>query len=233
MASIVLGDGLDGWAYLRQVDPTGLDTRLAGETADVIGPDEALAIAEDLGAGRIILVRSEDERNGLSLRATLYAVGDSLSTVATVDTIAESADFSEDWYVDVLLRLFRNQDLGPGAELERAKWVAEPRAMYPYFSALAHSDSGNWDSTTAYLRQAVAEDSTFAAAWTLLAGVAWHRAMFAPEEQRQDYALLRDSARAFANRSHEAPVRASIAFARAKRLAQAIPDSAAVHGGRA
>jgi tetratricopeptide (TPR) repeat protein len=226
LASIVLGDGLDGWAYLRQVDPARLDTRLAGERGEVIGPDEGLTIAEDVGAGRIILVRSEDEGEERSVRATLYGVGDSLVSIATVDTTAESAGFSEDWYVDVLLRLFRGQDLGPGAELESANWIAEPRAMYPYFSALAHNDRGEWDSTTAYLREAVALDSTFAVAWRLLAGVAWHRAMFAPEEQRREYALLRDSARVFANRFREAPDRASIALAHAKRMAQLFPDSA-------
>jgi len=228
LAALVLGDGLDGWADLRQVEPSRIDAHLARAEIETLGPDEARAVAEDLGAGRFVLIRSEEAGSDLNVRAQLYELGDSLVRLSVVDTTASSAEFPEDWYLDVLLRLFKDQNLGVMPELRRGEWIAaEPRAMYPYFTALALYNQGEADSAIAYLQEAVAVDSTFGIAWRQLAGMAGVTEPIGSTdwEVRNRYRAIRDSARVYAARYYEKPQYTDMELGLAKQFANVFEDS--------
>jgi DNA-binding SARP family transcriptional activator len=227
-AAVVLGDRLDGWAELRQVEPNRIDARIAGEGIEAVGPEQGSVLAAGMGAGRFVTVRSEQSGPYLNVRAVLYESIASPVPLSRVDTTGAAADFSDDWYVDVLLRLFRDQNLGTTPDLRTAEWIAEPRAMFPYFSALARFSHGDGDSAMAYLQQAVGLDSTFGPAWNLLAGLAMTSVPMATDDwdTRDSLRALRDTALVYADLHFDEPESSVMGLARAKRLAELFPDSA-------
>jgi len=227
-AAVVLGDRLDGWAELRQVEPNRIDARIAGEGIKAVGPEQGSLLAAGMGAGRFVTVRSERSGPFLNVRAVLYESIASPVPLSRVDTTGAAVRFSDDWYVDVLLRLFRDQDLGTTPDLRTAEWIAEPRAMFPYFSALAHFSHGGGDSAMSYLQQAVGLDSTFGPAWNLLAGLAMTSVPMATDDwdARDSLRAIRDTALAYAGIYFDQPESSVMGLARAKRLAELFPDSA-------
>ena len=227
-AAVALGDGLDSWAELRQVEPTQIDARIASAGVSAVGPEYGSRLATEVGAGRFVLVRAERNGPEVNVRAVLYESGDASTPLSRVDTTGTAAGFSDDWYVDVLLRLFRDQDLGTTADLQTAEWIAEPRAMFPYFSALARFSHGDGDSAMSYLQQAVGLDSTFGPAWNLLAGLAMTSVPMATDDwdARDSLRAIRDTALAYAGIYFDQPESSVMGLARAKRLAVLFPDSA-------
>ncbi len=231
LAARAIGNSLDGWAYLHQAEPSRIDARMAREDTQTFGPDEALSVAQDVGVGRFVLVRSEEVGSDLNVQAELYVVGDSVVRVTAVDTTGSYAEFAEDWHLDVLLRLFKDQGLGASPELRRAEWIADPRAMYPYFEALARFEEGQVDSSVAYLQAAVAIDSTFGEAWNRLEYAAWqsmYRAGNAGDTAAsQSYRLIMDSASSAASRFFQ-PRATAVGLAQARLEAEVFRDSAEV-----
>lgn len=227
-AAVVLGDRLDGWAELRQVEPNRIDARIAGEGIEAVGPEQGSLLAAGMGAGRFVTVRSEQSGPYLNVRAVLYETGEQAVLLSRVDTTGAATNFYDDWYVDILLRLFRDQDLGTTPDLRTAEWIAEPRAMFPYFSALAHFSHGDGDSAMSYLQQAVGLDSTFGPAWNLLAGLAMTSVPMATDDwdTRDSLRAIRDTARVYAGIYFDEPESSVMGLARAKRLAELFPDSA-------
>jgi DNA-binding SARP family transcriptional activator/tetratricopeptide (TPR) repeat protein len=227
-AAVVLGDRLDGWAELRQVEPNRIDARIADEGVKAVGPEEGSMLAAGMGAGRFVLVRSDRSSPDVNVRAVLYESLDPPVLLSRVDTTGAAAEFSDDWYVDVLLRLFRDQDLGTTADLRTAEWIAEPRAMFPYFSALARYSHGESESAISYLQQTVALDSTFGAAWNLLAGLAMTSVPMATDDwdTRDRFKAIRDTAMIYADLYFSEPESSVMGLAQAKRLAELFPDSA-------
>ena len=227
-AAVVLGDRLDGWAELRQVEPNRIDARITGEGIKAVGPEQGSLLAAGMGAGRFVTVRSEQSGPYMNVRAVLYETGGQAVLLSRVDTTGAAADFSDDWYVDVLLRLFRDQDLGTTPDLRTAEWIAEPRAMFPYLSALARFSHGDGDSAMSFLQQAVGLDSTFGPAWNLLAGLAMTSVPMATDDwdARDSLRAIRDTALVYADLYFDEPESSVLGLARAKRLAELFPDSA-------
>jgi len=227
-AAVVLGDRLDGWAELQQVEANRIDARIVREGIDAIGPDQGSTLAAGMGAGRFVLVRSEQFGQDMNVRAVLYESVETPTPMSRVDTTGAAGTFSYDWYVDVLLRLFRDQDLGTTPDLRTAEWIAEPRAMFPYFSALAHFSHGEADSALSYLQRTVALDSTFGAAWNLLAGLAMTSVPMATDDwdARDSLRAIRDTALIYSGLYFSEPASSTMGLARAKRLAELFPDSA-------
>jgi len=227
-AAVALGDGLDGWAELRQVEPNQIDARIASAGVTAVGPEYGSRLATEVGAGRFVLVRAERNGPEVNVRAVLYESGGASTPLSRVDTTGTAAGFSDDWYVDVLLRLFRDQDLGTTADLQTAEWIAEPRAMFPYFSALARFSHGQSNLAMSYLQQAVALDSTFGAAWNLLAGLALTAVPIASDdwEARDSLRAIRDTAMVYAELYYSEPESGDVSLAQARRLAELFSDSA-------
>ncbi len=226
-AARTLARGLDGWADLGQVEPSRLDAAVAAAGGSVLGPDQGEEIARRVGAGRFILVRAEPRGSKPAVRAELYSTTRSDDLIALVDTAGASGKSGDEWYVDVLLPLFRGQSLGVAPGLREADWIAEPRAMFPYYAALAYEHRGELDSALAYLAQAVAIDSTFGTAWDLMAALAATAEPIATVdwERRNRYRAMRDTALARAAVYYSEPEFSPAGLAHAKRLAELFPDS--------
>ncbi len=75
LAAVVLGDRLNGWAELRQVEPNRIDARIAGEEIKAVGPEQGSLLAAGMGAGRFVTVRSEQSGPYMNVRAVLYESG--------------------------------------------------------------------------------------------------------------------------------------------------------------
>jgi len=226
-ATRTLARGLDGWADLGQVEPSRLDAAVARTEGDVLGPDEGKDIARRVGAGRFILVRSEPRSGKPAVRAELYATGETGGLIALVDTTGIPNESFDEWHADVLLSLFRGQPLGVAPGLREAVWIAEPRAMFPYYSALAHEHRGELDSALVYLAEAVGIDSTFGAAWDLMAAIAVKAEPVATMDwdRRNRYRAIRDTALAYSALYYSEPESSLAGLAHAKRLAELFPDS--------
>ncbi len=227
LTALALARGLDGWADLARVEPSRLDAAVAAADKEVLGPDEGDRIARSVGAGRFVLVRSEPRDGRPGMRAELYASGDADGAIALVDTAGTANESSDELYVDVLLSLFRGQAVGVAPGLREAEWIAEPRAMFPYYSALAHENRGELDSAIACLAEAVGIDSTFGAAWDLMAALAVKAEPVATTdwERRNRYRAIRDTALAYAAVHYSEPEFSPAGLAHAKRLAELFPDS--------
>lgn len=219
---------LDGWADLNQVEPSRLDAAVEASGETVLGPDQGEEIARQVGAGRFILVRYEPRRSRSAVRAELYATSGTEGLTAMVDTAgAADESFPERWPIDVLLSLFRGQALGVAPGLREAGWIAEPRAMFPYYTALSYESRGELDSALAYLAEAVGIDSTFGAAWDLMAALAVKAEPVATVDwnRRNRYRSIRDTAMAYSARYYSEPEFSPAGLAHAKRLAELFPDS--------
>lgn len=226
-AAVTLARGIDGWADLKQVEPSRLEAAVATSNAEILGPDEAERIARRAGAGRFVLVRSEQRDGKLGVRAELHASGEAKGMTALVDTAGPPTEFSDEWHRDVLLSLFRGQAVGLAPGLRSADWIAKPRAMFPYYTALAHESRGELDSALSYLTEAVGIDSTFGAAWDLMAALAVKAEPIATNDwdRRNRYRTIRDTALIYSARYYSEDNSSPAGLEHAKRLAKLFPDS--------
>ena len=193
----LVSESVDGLGQLRRADPFALLRRLPGEGV-VLGPENAEAVAQGLGAGRYVLGRMA------ALGPTVVQISASLySLEGRADPIAEASIRGELERIPELVPELVSDLVGDVALDARGRPVRVValgsdnfEAVKSYVRGLALWRAGHADSAALEFEAAVQVDSGFAPAWLRLTHA---RGLYAPGDP------LEALDRAFAHRERLSP----------------------------
>ncbi|HUF10383.1 MAG TPA: serine/threonine-protein kinase [Rhodothermales bacterium] len=160
---------LDGAGEIRALDPNALLGVIAKDQLRIVTPEDAIQLANRLGAARVIVGSATQVGAEIQLTASLYGSGAESKVDGSV-TAADESDVSA-----ALDRLARQLIAGvlSAPDQSEVPLAAVTTSSFPalkaYLSGLQLSRSGHWLEATVQLEEAVQIDSSFALAWSALA----------------------------------------------------------------